>query len=305
MASPTHIIQRSVGLGGANQPADVRIVQKLINAVPAAKGGPSPALAVDGLCGPFTCAAISRFQAKNIGSADGRIDPGQRTQQVLLALLDALGLLAALLSGAAGPISQPSPPAAGSRSPIRQRFMDICRQILPPHGALTVGAKSGPKGTGCGEFPGRVFARVPVIPPGQPGAFKVRLGAQNCFLTTPMTAWEQFAKAVDQQYAARTWVTFGGNRPRPGDIYILSQYENTAMFQHVGVIVSADGNEWMTADGGQGNGWQSGFVKRQFQADGRIDGEFGSKARLRGWVDLDALFAVAVSAFPANLLMAA
>ncbi len=302
MAGPVNLIRRSVGFGGANQPADVQIVQKLISAVPIARGGPSPSLVVDGLCGPLTCAAISAFQRKNIGSADGRIDPGQRTQEVLLALLDTLGLLAGLLAGAAAPVSQPSV-SGGPRSPIRQRFMDICRQILPPYGTLTAGAKSGPKGTGCGEFPGRVFGRVPVIPPGQPGAFKVKLGGQNCFLTTPMTAWEQFAKAVDQQYAlARTWVTFGGNRPLPGDIYILGKYENPALFQHVGIIVSADGNRWMTADGGQGgDGWQSGFVKREFHADGRIDGEFGSKARLRGWVDLDALSVVAVAAFPANL----
>lgn len=303
MAGPVNIIRRSVGFGGANQPADVQIVQKLINAVPLARGGPSPALAVDGLCGPLTCGAITRFQTRNIGSADGRIDPGQRTQEALLALLEALGLLAALLSGASGSApAQPSSPA-GPRSPIRLRFMDICRQILPPYGTLTGGQKSGPKGTGCGEFPGRVFVRVPVIPPSMPGAFKVKLGGQNCFLTTPMTAWEQFAKAVDQQYApARTWVPFGGNRPLPGDIYILGKYENPGQFQHVGVIASTDGKQWMTADGGQGGtGWQSGFVKREFHSDGRIDGEFGNKARLRGWVDLDALFAVAISAFPANL----
>lgn len=301
MAGPVNIIRRSVGFGGANQLPDVQIVQKLINAVPVARGGPTPALVVDGLCGPLTCGAIRSFQTKHIGSADGRIDPGQRTMELLLALLDALGLLAGLLPGASAPASQPSSPA-GARSPIRERFMDICRQILPPYGTLTAGTKSGATGTGCGEFPGRVFGRVPVIPPGMPGAFKVKLGGQNCFLTTPMTAWEQFAKAVDQQYApARTWVNFGGNRPLPGDIYILGKYENPGAFQHVGIIVSADGNRWMTADGGQGGGWQSGFVKREFHADGRIDGEFGNKARLRGWVDLDALSAIAVAALPANL----
>ena len=58
MAGPVNIIRRSVGFGGANQLPDVQIVQKLINAVPVARGGPAPALVVDGLCGPLTCGAL-------------------------------------------------------------------------------------------------------------------------------------------------------------------------------------------------------------------------------------------------------
>ncbi len=315
MASPGSIIAAAVGFGGANRQADVTLVQRLLNAVPADKGGAMPALDADGLCGPLTCGAISRFQSRSFGTSDGRIDPGQRTEQALVALLNALGVLATLLAG--GAASAPPPggavdpttgapvpaPTAGPRSPIRQRFMAVCRTLLPPPGMLTVGQKSGATGTGCGEFPGRVFTHVPVIPPGRPGAFKADVRGQGvCFLTTPMTIWEQFAKAVDEKHGSRTWVPFAGNRPLPGDIYILGKWENPAAFQHVGVIVTAQGNEWMTADGGQGGeGWQSGFIKRQFHASGQIDGEFGNTAMLRGWVDLDALYAVAVASFPQNL----
>jgi hypothetical protein len=106
---------------------------------------------------------------------------------------------------------------------------------------------------------------------------------------------------VDTQYspAKKCWVPFaGGNRPLPGDIYLLAQYDKPAQFQHVGVVLDASGSEWSTCDGGQGNGWQSGAVKRQFQADGVITGEFGNKARLKGWVDLDNLYAVAQASFP-------
>jgi len=215
-----------------------------------------------------------------------------------------------------GPVQPPTPigtpqtpttgssrPGAGPQSPIRRRFVEVCKTLLPAHGTLTAGQKAaGAKGTGCGEFPGRVFGRVPVIPPGQPGAFKVNVsGAGICYLTTPMTAWEQFAKAVDNQYGAGTWIPFTSNRPLPGDIYILSKFDRPAEFKHVGVIVSADGSDWMTADGGQGNGWQSGLVKRRFQPSGQIDGEFGNTALLKGWVDLDALYATAIAAFPKNL----
>jgi peptidoglycan hydrolase-like protein with peptidoglycan-binding domain len=306
MAISNSVIGGSVGLGGANRHPDVQLVQKLLNAVPLGKGGPMPQLGVDGLSGPMTCGAIRRFQTANVGLADGRIDPGRKTEQALLALLDALGVLAKLLGkpGTPGPTVPKPPPVGGPQSPIRRRFMAICQELLPAHGQLTAGQNTGgAKGTACGEFPGRVFTRVPVIPPNQAGAFKVMVpGVGLCYLTSPMIAWEQFAQAVDKQFApARTWVPFGGTRPLPGDIYVLGQVENPARFQHVGVIVSAQGDDWTTADAGQGNGWQSGFVKRRFDPSGQIDGESGGKGKLRGWVNLDTLFAVAVAAFPANL----
>jgi len=290
------MIHGSVGLGGANKSSDVQLVQKLLNAVPASKGGPLPLLIVDGLCGPGTCGAIRRFQTANANPADGRIDPGKKTEQALNAMVGGKSV-----PGASVP---KPPPTGGPQSRIRQRFMSICRSLLPPQGSLTNGQNSaGSSGTGCGEFPGRVFARIPVTPPSQKGAFKVMVsGAGNCYLHSPMTAWEQFAQAVDKLYPpAQTWVPFTGNRPLPGDIYVLGKYENPAAFQHVGIIVSAQGNDWVTADGGQGNGWQSGFVKRTFHAGGQIDGEFGNKAMLRGWVNLDSLYAVATTSFPASL----
>ena len=302
MAIPSSVVKGSVGLGGLNRPTDVELVQRLLNAVPSAKGGPLPILDVDGQCGPLTCGAIRRFQTTNhVGFPDGRLDPGQQTEKILLTLLAGLGLLAGLLAGLS-PGSVPPPqiptPAGGPASPIRQRFMAICQQLLPPPGTLTQGVKpAGASHTACGELPGRVFGRVPVIPPGQPGAFKVMLGGNPVFLTSPITQWEQFAKKVDADHAARTWTPFSGGRPLPGDIYVLHKFDNPAMFQHVGIIVSAQGSDWMTADAGQGNGFQSGFIKRRFQPSGQIDGEFGSKAMLRGWVNLDALFAVAIASF--------
>ncbi len=306
MAIPSNIVKSSVGLAGFNRPDDVQLVQRLLNAVSFARGGPAPQLAVDGQCGPLTCGAIRRFQITNhVGVPDGRLDPGKQTEQVLLTLLAGLGLLSGLLPGllpGPTPVTPPQKPVGGPASPIRLRFMAICREILPPPGTLTQGVKPpGATFTACGEFPGRVFRRVPVIPPGQPGAFKVKLGGEPVFLTSPITQWENFAKAVDAEHSARTWVPFSGNRPLPGDIYVLHKFENPAMFQHVGIIVSADGTDWMTADAGQGNGFQSAFVRRRFQPSGQIDGESGNKAMLRGWVNLDALFAVAIAAFPQNL----
>jgi len=65
----------SVGVTGKNNSRDVMIFQYLLNYVPAVKGGPGAELAVDGICGPLTCAAIGKFQKKQIGWGDGCVDP--------------------------------------------------------------------------------------------------------------------------------------------------------------------------------------------------------------------------------------
>ncbi len=80
-------ISRPVGQGGANAPADVRVIQQALNRVCEADGGPSPLLLPDSIAGPKTCAAISKFQTRQIGFADGRVDPGKRT----IAALNRLG----------------------------------------------------------------------------------------------------------------------------------------------------------------------------------------------------------------------
>jgi hypothetical protein len=73
------LISSSVGRGGFNAAADCRTVQTLLNAVPSALGGPTPALAVDGRCGPLTIGAIGRFQGVQFNWADLRVDPGGPT----------------------------------------------------------------------------------------------------------------------------------------------------------------------------------------------------------------------------------
>jgi peptidoglycan hydrolase-like protein with peptidoglycan-binding domain len=64
------IINASVGRRGANNPCDVRVVQRLLNDYFGA-----PVLVVDGLCGPKTVAAIHQFQAEVTGLVDDRVDP--------------------------------------------------------------------------------------------------------------------------------------------------------------------------------------------------------------------------------------
>jgi hypothetical protein len=68
------LISASVGRWAANRLPDVKTVQELLN-----KAGALPPLAVDGMCGPKSNGAIFAFQKAHFGSADGRVDPGQRT----------------------------------------------------------------------------------------------------------------------------------------------------------------------------------------------------------------------------------
>jgi peptidoglycan hydrolase-like protein with peptidoglycan-binding domain len=306
MAIPQKALSNSVGFSGVNKSADVRLVQAMLNAVPMGKGGPMPALSVDGQCGPATSGAIRKFQSANGCTSDGRIDAGMTTEKKLLTLLDQLGKLTAILGGVGSGPAQPQAPTGpvptGAATAVRQRAMAVVAGLLPPHGTYTQGQRpEGAKGTGCGEFPGRMLGKVPVKPRTDPTAFKITVNGLTLRLTDPTTWWELMAKEIDRKHNPnpKTWVQWTpGSRPLPGDIFLLSTPANLAEFQHVGVIVDATGPTWTTSCGGQGNGFQSGYVKREYNAtDGSIRGESGKMARVKGWVDLDALYGVARDSF--------
>ncbi len=79
-------ITASVGrMGGVNHAPDVKVVQELLNQVPATSGGPGTKLQVTGTCGTNTIDAIQRFQLHNFGfsMADGRVDPDGPTLKKL------------------------------------------------------------------------------------------------------------------------------------------------------------------------------------------------------------------------------
>lgn len=80
----TPYLSASVGDGGANNLEDLKFVQKSLNLVPAAEGGPSTPLDEDGLIGPATIAAIKSFQQQQFGFQDGKIDPDGKTLTKLI-----------------------------------------------------------------------------------------------------------------------------------------------------------------------------------------------------------------------------
>ena len=76
-------ITGSVGRGGRNMASDVRTIQSALNEVSPMDGGPAPELKVDGIVGPLTIAAIEKYQRRQIGRADGRVDPDGPTIHAL------------------------------------------------------------------------------------------------------------------------------------------------------------------------------------------------------------------------------
>jgi peptidoglycan hydrolase-like protein with peptidoglycan-binding domain len=77
-------IRSSVGEGGRNNRQDVGIVQFLLNVV-RRRDGAVP-LAIDGIVGPKTLAAIREFQEGNSLIVDGRVDPDNATIRLLNAM---------------------------------------------------------------------------------------------------------------------------------------------------------------------------------------------------------------------------
>ena len=78
-------LSASVGRPARNAYEDVRLIQYLLNCVPAQRGGPMRELVINGVCGPLTMRAISGFQRVLRYPADGRVDPGGRTIRALAA----------------------------------------------------------------------------------------------------------------------------------------------------------------------------------------------------------------------------
>jgi hypothetical protein len=110
-----------------------------------------------------------------------------------------------------------------------------------------------------------------------------------------MTAWEEYAKGVEKQRNAigSLWTLYDGSKlPLPGDIYLLTVVFATERlkvgdFRHVGIVIDDSGSNWTTADSGQGNGNAMSYITRYSKADtGRIKGEHGDEAGLKGWVSL-------------------
>ena len=99
-------MQGSVGWGARNSPNEVKMIQSMLNSLPAMDGGPTGQLSVDGLVGPLTVGSITTFQrAARLRVADGRVDPVGPTIRALGMKLNAKNLMPRNVPGI-GPVDR-------------------------------------------------------------------------------------------------------------------------------------------------------------------------------------------------------
>lgn len=115
-------MQASVGLDASNLPADVILIQSMLNSLPQDLGGPCPKLTVDGEIGPRTIAAIIRVQRTTKQRVvDGRIESNGATLIALGQLLNSHGLIPRGVQGIGAPDDQVCLGLGKSHSPRRHR----------------------------------------------------------------------------------------------------------------------------------------------------------------------------------------
>jgi hypothetical protein len=115
-------ISGSVGRGGRNIMDDVKAIQAALNAQDVSDGGPIVKLAVDGLVGPRTIAAIEKYQTRQLGWADGRVDPDGPT----IHALNGGGGVAPPQKGGPKPVPPPKATAAQNTA-----FIEKIGKLLP------------------------------------------------------------------------------------------------------------------------------------------------------------------------------
>jgi hypothetical protein len=148
-------IKFSVGRGGVNRPEDVRIVQMLLNSW-REQAGLAP-LGVDSRSGPETAGAITAFQQKQNGFADGRVDPDGPTLLRLVRLHNAAvvaRLTADLLGLLAGLDRQLLQVGRSLPPPVERQLRTLRGQVLK-FGELGAGAAPAPAGSAADRAPSR------------------------------------------------------------------------------------------------------------------------------------------------------
>jgi peptidoglycan hydrolase-like protein with peptidoglycan-binding domain len=132
-----HAIAGSVGVGGANRRADVKTVQQLLNALSPLEGGPNFLLAEDGLVGPKTRDAISKYQSQVLRFSDGRVDvDGPTIKRLTKTIVDSptvpFGKLGAPQSGTPGPGAPNTGPVPSTLGADSVAVAHLILRVLEP-----------------------------------------------------------------------------------------------------------------------------------------------------------------------------
>jgi hypothetical protein len=220
------------------------------------------------------------------------------------------------------PASAAAPAAAKS---IRDEVRTLLDANMPKSGIVEpanwleskVGRKmDATKATGCGGMPATVIRllgadrflkdtatikyqeTVNVIDPDtkKPTGETKKVWKTNTLKVTDfMTGWKEYALELEKKGGlpkGTYWTSFKDDtskNPKPGDILIAK--DEKGYFAHVCVVYEVNGDNWRTADGGQGEGYAIGmFDKVVDRSSHAIKGQYKNLIRrVDGWVDLESL----------------
>lgn len=208
-------------------------------------------------------------------------------------------------------------PAPAGASDIREKLIARLRELLPcsidgtekdartkltKWDAVSLFCKRF-SGTSCGSLPGFVSAYLGAEP--LKNGKKSGLDAYNEYMKKRSLNGTNKVREQGNKFGA--WVEGGGpTRPKKGDIYALLDRDaqgqpytdkKTSSIGHVGVILDATGDYWMTADLGQGNGFEGKFdIRRHYDKDKNMlygevhQGGVSPYRVVAGWVDIERYF---------------
>jgi len=212
-------------------------------------------------------------------------------------VLVAIGVLAAGAGAGAFALLRKRPTDAKTLSERRRFVLETISQVVPSQYGDSKFARIAPgynpddpnlprnkEGkliyTTCGEFPCFIGRE---------------LGAPKCISQGGLN------KMRDNGRAQSAWVdATGKNLPRPGDLYGIG---SDALIVHVGAVIEATDNQWVTADAGQGAvgpGQRADRVVRPYDAAtntlggpgavfiaGKGWSVRGNPRTVAGWIDID------------------
>lgn len=208
-----------------------------------------------------------------------------------------------------GPVTAPVS-SGGPLSPIRRRIMAIC-DLKVPKGIKYNYVAGPPRSDGAGVTNCNIFVGLILSYINGKDRRKMFKRIAGEPFAQPRFEWYKYARKIDRERSpsVSTWVPFApGKIPKPGDIYQLTALQDKGkikkgMTQHIGIIESASASMLNTIDGGQkAEEGQPSYackrLKRAIASNGVTDGEYGSKAKLLGWVDMHRLAAAVPEVIP-------
>jgi len=127
------------------------------------------------------------------------------------------------------------------------------------------------------------------------GQTKKETKTKTLRVTDYMTGWKEYTLALEKKPGVAKgtyWTSFKDDtskNPKPGDFVVTN--DEKGYFAHICAVYEVNGDNWRTADGGQGEGFAIGMFDKTVDRSSRvIKGQYKNMIRyVDGWVDIESL----------------